>query len=82
MFQFNLLYIQRTPDICDFLGLKLPNPAGDNGGNSAITTTTTSKPNTTSKPSYPTEDNNKHPAERTGSIGSKYLIVVFVWNNF
>uniref|UniRef100_A0A1I8NZK8 MRH domain-containing protein n=2 Tax=Stomoxys calcitrans TaxID=35570 RepID=A0A1I8NZK8_STOCA len=76
----NLLYIQKTPDICDFLGIKLNEPS--------VTTTRTPPTSATSThvPSksttwYPTEssgDANKHPAERTGSIGAILAAILSV----
>ncbi|XP_068153520.1 cation-independent mannose-6-phosphate receptor isoform X2 [Drosophila tropicalis] len=37
----NLLYVQRTPSICQFLGLSLPNSGSDSTSSSTSTTTTT-----------------------------------------
>ncbi|XP_075149017.1 lysosomal enzyme receptor protein [Haematobia irritans] len=72
----NLLYIQKTPDICDFLGLS------EQGVTTTTTTTTvspTSKPHTPKPTSwYPTESTENHPAERTGSIGSILAAILSV----
>lgn len=75
------MYIQKTPEICEFLGLAKPPPTTA----TTTTTTTTTTSSSSSSNQQTTEsnknpntngDDNKHPAERTGSIGSKFAIVV------
>ncbi|KAH8381501.1 hypothetical protein KR093_006865, partial [Drosophila rubida] len=47
--QCSLLYVQRTPSICQFLGLSVPpQDEGGSGGNTSTTTSTTATPPTTS----------------------------------
>lgn len=82
-FQCNLLYIQKTPDICEFLGLAKPTtttttPSTTSPVTTTATTATTkspSKPATESnkKPSTNNDDTDNHSTEGTGSIGSEFI---------
>ena len=78
--QCNLLYIQKTPEICEFLGLAKPptttpatittSTSASTNSSSVATTESNKKPNTNDDNGL--EDNNRHPAEKTGSVGSKF----------
>lgn len=70
----NLLYIQKTPEICEFLGLAKPSSIKTTTSSSIITTIPTTK-GTNIMP-YPEE--NKHPAEKTGSIGTILATILSV----
>ncbi|KAM7364495.1 lysosomal enzyme receptor protein isoform 2-T3 [Cochliomyia hominivorax] len=77
----NLLYIQKTQEICEFLGLAKPPPPTSTPISGSITTTTESSlPSTESnkKPNTNGDDDNKHPAERTGSIGTILATILSV----
>ncbi|XP_017465603.1 PREDICTED: cation-independent mannose-6-phosphate receptor [Rhagoletis zephyria] len=75
----NLVLVQRTPEICEFLGLVVPPPvaADSNNGSNTITittTTTTTIASTTTSSTISTTSatpaGGAHPAEQTGSIGA------------
>ncbi|KAI8130894.1 Cation-independent mannose-6-phosphate receptor [Lucilia cuprina] len=74
----NLLYIQKTPEICEFLGLVKYTATTKK----ATTTTTEPSPSQTTesnkKPNTNGDDGNKHPAERTGSIGTILATILSV----
>uniref|UniRef100_A0A1A9VTQ3 Uncharacterized protein n=1 Tax=Glossina austeni TaxID=7395 RepID=A0A1A9VTQ3_GLOAU len=65
----NLIYIQKTPDICKFLGLKIPITATTTAANvitsSSTTTTENSNQNLDEMQKIPAQ-----PIERNGSIGT------------
>ncbi|TMW50251.1 hypothetical protein DOY81_004665 [Sarcophaga bullata] len=83
----NLLYIQKTPEICEFLGLAKPpattpatittsTSASAKSSSSIATTESNKKPNTNDDNGL--EDNNRHPAEKTGSIGTILATILSV----
>lgn len=75
----NVIHTQRTPDICKFLGLKVPESGGSNEtakiptttATTITTTTTTTTPTakTTAKVPDANGGGSEHPAEHTGSVG-------------
>lgn len=74
------MYIQKTPEICEFLGLAKPSPttASTTTESSSSHTSTTTESN--KKPNTNNDDGNKHPAEKTGSIGGKFdFQLIFIY---
>ena len=67
----NLLYVQRTPDICKFLEMEVPKNNAEEK-KSASTTNANDKKDSAGTQQTPTDA--QHPAERTGSIGGRFFL--------
>lgn len=74
------MYIQKTPEICEFLGLAKPSTTTASTSTESTSSHTTGATEPNKKPSTNNDDGNKHPAEKAGSIGGKFVFqLIFIY---
>uniref|UniRef100_A0A1A9W5W8 Uncharacterized protein n=1 Tax=Glossina brevipalpis TaxID=37001 RepID=A0A1A9W5W8_9MUSC len=78
--QCNLVYIQKTPDICEFLGLKIPTATTTTAASIVSTSSTTeeSNENATTENDDEMQKIPAEPVERNGSIGTILGVILSV----